>query len=150
MGDLLRTYIFVIGGGRTPEYADEGSSGADVFARIDKDITIPPGGRELVPAGIVLELPEGYEVQVRPRSGMAIKHGITVLNTPGTVDSSYRGEVGVILINHSDEPFVVTPGLRIAQIVCAKVVKMAFFGMESVEDLSETERGSGGFGHTGQ
>lgn len=134
---------------RTPEYADNGCSGADVFARVPCQLIISPGKRSLVPTGLRVELPAGYEIQVRPRSGLALKHGVTVLNTPGTIDESYRGEIGVIIINHGTEPFVIEPGMKIAQLVMMKVERMEFERVAAVEDLSTTERGAGGFGHTG-
>jgi dUTP pyrophosphatase len=129
-----------------PTYASEGAAGADIKAYIDKPITIMPGKRELVPTGIRMEIPEGYEVQMRPRSGLALKHGITLLNTPGTIDADYRGEVKIILINLGDAPFTVEPGMRIAQMIVAPA-KQATFQLQAV--LSETSRGRGGFGHTG-
>lgn len=118
----------------------------DVLAACEEDIVIEPGDRALVPTGLKLEIPDGYEVQVRPRSGLAWKHGVTVLNAPGTIDSDYRGEVKVILVNLGTEPYVVRRGARIAQMVVAKVERARF---EERERVSESERGSGGFGHTG-
>lgn len=129
-----------------PHYASKGAAGADIKAQLDEPIEILPGNRALIPTGIFLEIPDGYEVQVRPRSGLALRNGITVLNTPGTIDSDYRGEVKVILINHGREPFVVTDGMRIAQLVVAAVLQ-ANFSLQ--QELSATTRGSGGFGHTG-
>ena len=131
---------------RVPFYATSGAAGADISAMLEENITIAPSEVKIVPTGLFFEIPEGYEVQVRPRSGLAAKHGVTVLNTPGTVDSDYRGEVKVILINHSKKDFVVEDGMRIAQVVVAKALQADF--LEGVE-LSETARGSGGFGHTG-
>ncbi|MDR3160563.1 MAG: dUTP diphosphatase [Spirochaetaceae bacterium] len=131
---------------RLPQYETAGSAGADVRARLEEELRIPPGGRALVPTGLVMEIPPGYEVQVRPRSGLALRHGLTLLNTPGTIDSDYRGEVGIILVNLGDEAFVVKDGDRIAQLVVAPVVRAL---MEEVESLSSTERGGGGFGSTG-
>jgi len=128
-----------------PEYADDGCSGADVFAHVGDDVRIGPGMVALIPTGIRAEIPSGYEIQVRPRSGLALKNGITVLNTPGTVDSSYRGEIGVILVNHSSQEFIVKPNMKIAQLVCTKVEKMNF--LEST--LSSTTRGEKGYGSTG-
>jgi dUTP pyrophosphatase len=124
-----------------------GSSGCDVCAAVSDDAVIQPGGRTLVPTGFCFNIPEGFEVQVRPRSGLALKHGVTVLNTPGTIDADYRGEVKVILVNLGTEPFVVKRGDRIAQLVPARVAMDVSF----VEDdtLTETSRGDGGFGHTG-
>ena len=129
-----------------PEYATEGSAGVDIVAAIQEPISIGPGERILVPSGFKLEIPVEYEVQIRPRSGLAIKHGITVLNSPGTIDSDYRGEIGIILINHSKNKFIVNPKDRIAQMVICKVTKM---NLVKVSLLNNTERGSGGFGSTG-
>lgn len=129
-----------------PKYATAGSAGFDLCASISKPIVIAPGQRCLIPAGISIALPVGYEAQVRPRSGLALKHGITVLNSPGTIDSDYRGEIGVILINHSDVDFTVNDGDRICQMVVAKYETVSW---REVNELSETERGDGGFGHTG-
>lgn len=129
-----------------PEYATEGSAGVDIVAAIQEPISIGPGERILVPSGFKLEIPLEYEVQIRPRSGLAIKHGITVLNSPGTIDSDYRGEIGIILINHSKNKFIVNPKDRIAQMVICKVTKM---NLVKVSLLNNTERGSGGFGSTG-
>jgi len=129
-----------------PRYMTDGSSGMDIFAAVIGEKTILPGERVLVPAGIVLELPEGCEAQIRPRSGLAIKHGVALLNSPGTIDSDYRGEVKVILINHGSEPFTIQRGDRIAQMVINRVCRVSW-NLE--EDLDETERASGGFGHTG-
>ena len=130
-----------------PVYATDLAAGADVRAYIEDEVTILPGESLLIPTGLRMEIPEGYEVQVRPRSGLALKEQVTVLNTPGTIDADYRGEVGVILINHGKRPFLVKRGMRIAQIVVAKVERATFFVQE--EALQETSRGSGGFGHTG-
>ena len=129
-----------------PEYATKGSAGLDVMAAIHEPISIGPGERILIPSGFKLEIPVEYEVQIRPRSGLAIKHGITVLNSPGTIDSDYRGEIGIILINHSKNKFIVNPKDRIAQMVICKVTKM---NLVKVSLLNNTERGSGGFGSTG-
>ncbi|MBO5961207.1 MAG: dUTP diphosphatase [Paludibacteraceae bacterium] len=129
-----------------PSYATPLSAGMDIRANIDTAITLQPFERKLVPTGLYLELPQGYEAQIRPRSGLAIKKGITVLNSPGTIDADYRGEVGVILINLSQEPFVIEDGERICQMVIAKHEQASW---EEVEILGETERGAGGFGHTG-
>lgn len=122
------------------------AAGMDVRANIDEAIELKPGMRTLVKTGLFMEIPVGYECQVRPRSGLALKKGITVLNSPGTIDADYRGEVGVILINHSDETFVVEDGERIAQLVFAPVEQALW---EEVDELSETQRGSDGFGSTG-
>ena len=129
-----------------PQYATEHSAGMDLRANMDKPIILEPGQRALVPTGLFLELPEGTEAQVRPRSGLAFKHGVTVLNAPGTIDADYRGEVGVLLINLGQEAFEVTDGERIAQLVVASYLRITF--AESA-DLRATERGTGGFGHTG-
>ena len=129
-----------------PEYATEGSAGVDIVAAIQEPISIGPGERILVPSGFKLQIPVEYEVQIRPRSGLAIKHGITVLNSPGTIDSDYRGEIGIILINHSKNKFIVNPKDRIAQMVICKVTKL---NLVKVSLLNNTERGSGGFGSTG-
>lgn len=129
-----------------PQYATAQSAGVDLMANLDEPVVLPPLGRALIPTGLFLQLPEGWEAQVRPRSGLAIKKGITVLNTPGTIDADYRGEVKVVLINLSDEDFVVEDGDRIAQMVFSCFQKGEFL---EVEALDETERGAGGFGHTG-
>lgn len=129
-----------------PKYATPQSAGMDLRANIEEAFTLKPLERKLVPTGLFISLPEGYEAQVRPRSGLALKHGITVLNTPGTVDADYRGEVGVVLVNLSNEPFTVEPGERIAQMVIAKHEQADFV---VVEELDDTERGAGGYGHTG-
>ena len=129
-----------------PEYATEGAAGMDVRAWIPEQITLKPMERMLIPTGIFLEIPNGYEVQVRPRSGLAIHHGITCLNTPGTVDSDYRGEIKIILINLSSQAHTINSGDRIAQMVVAKVER-AF--LNPVLQLEATQRGEGGFGHTG-
>ena len=129
-----------------PTYATALSAGMDLRANIDADITLMPLQRQLVPTGLHIALPEGYEAQIRPRSGLALKHGITVLNTPGTVDADYRGELMVLLVNFSNEPFIVKDGERIAQMVIAKHENVCF---ELVDTLDETERGTGGYGHRG-
>ena len=131
---------------QNPNYSTEHSSGMDLRANISESITLKPLERALVKTGLYLEIPEGYEAQIRPRSGLALKKGITVLNTPGTIDADYRGEVGVILINLSSESFVIEPGERICQMVFAKYEKAI---LENVEFVSDTVRGAGGFGHTG-
>ena len=129
-----------------PQYATELSAGVDLRANIEAPIELRPMERKLIPTGLFMALPPGYEAQVRPRSGLAVKHGITVLNSPGTIDADYRGEVCVILVNLSDEPFVINDGERIAQMVIARHEQAEW---EAVESLSETERGAGGFGHSG-
>ncbi len=130
-----------------PSYATGGSAGMDLRAAIDDELTIPPGGRELVSCGIRIALPDGYEAQVRPRSGLALRHGVTVLNAPGTIDSDYRGTVAVILANLGEQPFVLRRGDRIAQMVVAPVIQVE---LVQVEELEESARGEGGFGHTGR
>lgn len=129
-----------------PAYATAGSAGVDLLAAVSEPLTLAPGGRALVPSGIRVALPDGYEAQVRPRSGLALKHGVTCLNSPGTIDSDYRGEVCVILANLGTEPFVIHRGDRIAQMVIAPVTRVAW---EEAETLLDTPRGDGGFGHTG-
>lgn len=129
-----------------PEYASSGSAGMDLRANLEEPVTLHPMGRMAVPTGLYIELPEGYEAQIRPRSGLALKSGITVLNTPGTIDSDYRGEIKVILINLSDTDFVINNSDRICQMVIARHEQAEFV---EVETLSTTERGEGGFGHSG-
>lgn len=133
-------------GAAIPTYGSKGAAGADVRACLTEAVTIEPGSSRLIPTGIRLSIPEGYEVQVRPRSGLALKEMVTVLNTPGTIDADYRGLVGVILMNHGKKEFVVEPNMRIAQLVLMKVETMQFIQEEA---LSGTLRGEGGFGHTG-
>lgn len=130
-----------------PEYSTEHSAGMDLKANLDQPLTLKPGERKLVPTGLFFEIPEGFEVQVRPRSGLAIKNGISVLNSPGTIDADYRGEVCVILINLGSDNFVINNGDRVAQMVVAKYEKCS---LTSVDELSTTDRGAGGFGHTGK
>lgn len=129
-----------------PSYATEASAGMDLRANIEGAITLNPLERRLIPTGLFIELPLGYEAQVRPRSGLALKHGITVINAPGTIDADYRGEVGVALVNLSQEPFVIEAGERIAQLVVARHEQVSW---QEVETLSDSTRGTGGFGHTG-
>ena len=129
-----------------PAYATALSAGMDLRANVDESIVMQPMERRLIPTGLYIALPPGYEAQVRPRSGLALKHGITVLNTPGTIDADYRGELGVLLINLSQEPFTVNNGERIAQMVIARHEQAE---LVEVEALDETERGAGGYGHTG-
>ena len=129
-----------------PKYETPLSAGMDLRANIDEPVELKPLSRALIPTGLHIALPEGYEAQIRPRSGLALKKGITCLNTPGTIDSDYRGDVGVILVNLSKEDFVVQPGERIAQMVIGKFDQAEW---ELVDELDETERGEGGFGHTG-
>ena len=129
-----------------PQYATPLSAGVDLRANLDAPVTLPPMGRCLVPTGLRIALPAGYEAQVRPRSGLALKHGITLLNTPGTIDADYRGEIGVIMANLSAEPFTIADGDRIAQLVVARHETAEW---DAVETLDDTERGEGGFGHSG-
>ena len=129
-----------------PTYATAQSAGMDLRANIDAPITLRPMERQLIPTGLHIALPEGFEAQVRPRSGLALKHGITVLNTPGTIDADYRGELKVLLVNFSNTDFVINAGERVAQMVIARYEKVDF---EQVIELDDTERGDGGYGHTG-
>jgi dUTP pyrophosphatase len=129
-----------------PAYATAHAAGLDLLAAVSADIVMRPGARALIPTGLAIALPENFEAQVRPRSGLALKHGVTVLNSPGTIDADYRGEIGVILINHGAEPFTVTRGLRIAQLVLAPVSRLAW---QETGALPESRRGAGGFGSTG-
>lgn len=130
-----------------PEYSTVHSAGMDIRANLEEPIVLKPLGRVLVPTGLFIELPVGYEAQIRPRSGLALKKGITVLNSPGTIDADYRGEIGIILVNLSGEEFTINHGERICQMVIARYEHI---GWEVVEVLEETERGAGGFGHTGK
>ncbi len=129
-----------------PKPATPGSAGLDLAAAVEEDLVVPPGGRALVPTGLRIAVPPGYEAQIRPRSGLALREGIVLPNSPGTIDSDYRGEVRVILWNAGSEPFTIERGDRIAQLVVAPVATVAF---EEVQELEATERGEGGFGHTG-
>lgn len=133
-------------GATAPHYATLEAAGADLRAHLTEVLVVGPGETALVPTGVKLEIPRGYEVQVRPRSGLALKNQVTVLNTPGTIDSDYRGEIKVILINHGKEAFTIEPGMRIAQMVVAEALRAHFI---SKEELTTSERGSGGFGHSG-
>lgn len=132
-----------------PAYATQDSAGVDLLAAVDGDVVLAPGERSLLPTALIIALPPGYEAQVRPRSGLALKHGITVLNSPGTIDADYRGEVKVILANLGNEEFRVTRGMRIAQMVVAPVTQLAWQEAASEADLPSSERGAGGFGSTG-
>lgn len=132
--------------GLLPAYQTEGASGMDLLADLEGEVVLPPGGRMLVPTGVAVAIPPGVEGQVRPRSGLAARSGVTCLNTPGTIDSDYRGEIRVILVNLGEEPFVLRRGDRIAQLVFAPVLRAV---LEESEALAETPRGEGGFGHTG-
>lgn len=132
---------------KLPEYSTKLSAGMDLRANIDGPIVLKPLERALIPTGLFIELPEKFEAQIRPRSGLAIKSGISVLNTPGTIDADYRGEIGVIVVNLSNENFTVSDGERICQMIISKHESIEW---EEVEDLNETDRGTGGFGHTGK
>ncbi len=129
-----------------PRYETEHAAGVDVMACVEAEVVLAPGGRAVIPTGLTVALPDGAEAQIRPRSGLAAKHGVTVLNAPGTIDADYRGEIGVILINHGEAPFTVTRGMRIAQMVIAPVSRAAF---TLVDELPASGRGTGGFGSTG-
>lgn len=129
-----------------PDYSTNSSAGMDLRADLESPVSMKPMERKLIPTGLYIELPEGYEAQIRPRSGLALKKGISVLNTPGTIDADYRGEIGIILINLSDETFIVEHGERICQMVINKVETIQW---SKVDSLEESERGAGGFGHTG-
>lgn len=130
-----------------PCYMTSHSAGMDLYADLAEDILLTPGSRALVPTGIAIALPDGYEAQIRPRSGLALKHGISLVNSPGTIDSDYRGEIGVIMINHGVEPFLIKPGERVAQMIVARFSRIEW---QEVSDLENTSRGEGGFGHTGK
>ncbi len=143
---MIKVRIINKGHHALPCYATPQSAGMDLRANISEDITLKPMQRALIPTGLFMALPPGYEAQVRPRSGLALKHGITVLNSPGTIDADYRGEIKVLLVNFSDEDFIVSDGERIAQMVIAKHENAAFI---EVKELDETLRGAGGYGHTG-
>ncbi len=140
--------IKVVNKGRQqlPAYATSQSAGMDLRANIDTPITLRPMERRIIPTGLYIALPPGFEAQVRPRSGLALKHGITVLNSPGTIDADYRGEIGVLLVNLSTDDFIITEGERIAQMVIARHEQSEF---ELTDELDDTERGAGGYGHTG-
>lgn len=139
--------IKIKGPGMIPEYKTKGAAGADLCAWIEQPVSLEVGKSMIVPTGLYVEIPEGFEIQIRPRSGLAAKNGITVLNTPGTIDCDYRGEIGVILINHGTQPFNIAKGDRIAQMVVAPVVRAEFV---AADELDVTERGAGGFGSTGK
>jgi dUTP pyrophosphatase len=130
-----------------PCYMTSHSAGMDLYADLSADAVLQPGSRLLVPTGIAIALPEGYEAQIRPRSGLALKHGISLVNSPGTIDADYRGEIGVILINHGEAPYLLKRGERIAQMVVAQFSRVVW---DETGDLAETQRGAGGFGHTGR
>ena len=143
---MIKVKVVNRGHQHLPAYATPQSAGMDLRANLDEPVTLHPLERRLIPTGLHIALPEGYEAQVRPRSGLALKHGLTVLNTPGTIDADYRGEIGVVLINLSQQDFVVNDGERIAQMVIAQHEQADFV---MVEKLDQTERGEGGYGHTG-
>jgi len=130
-----------------PDYQTAGSAGVDLCAAVEEDTVLAKGSYALIPSGVAIALPVGFEAQIRPRSGLAVKYGVTVLNSPGTIDSDYRGEIRIALINHSQKDFVIKRGDRIAQMVIAPVTQASW---QEVENLDETERGAGGFGHTGR
>lgn len=133
-----------------PAYASECSAGMDLRANLSETVVLQPFERMLIPTGLFIELPVDCEAQIRPRSGLALKHGVTVLNSPGTIDADYRGEIGVILVNLSQEPFEIRPGERIAQMVIAQFRQAELVEVGSLDELSDTERGAGGFGHSGK
>jgi dUTP pyrophosphatase len=143
---MLNIRIKMLPGAVVPHYHSQAASGADICARLEEDLPIGPGKRALVPTGLFIEIPEGYEAQIRPRSGLALNNGITLLNTPGTIDADYRGEIKIILVNLGQEAFVVKNGMRIAQMVFARTYRGEF---QPVDDLAETARNEGGFGHSG-
>lgn len=144
---MIKIPVIYSGKGELPTYATAASAGMDLRAAIEESISLAPMERKIIPTGMSIALPEGHEAQVRPRSGLAFKHGITVLNSPGTIDADYRGEIGVILINLSNEVFTVAPEDRIAQLVIAQYTQIVW---EPTQTLEESERGSGGFGSTGK
>ncbi len=146
---MLEVRVYNAGGQPLPQYATAGAAGLDLQANLAEPVTLAPLERRLIPTGLHLEVPLGYEAQVRPRSGLALKHGLTCLNSPGTIDSDYRGEVGVILVNLSNAPVEITPGMRIAQLVVARHERVQWVAVGSQAELEATARGLGGFGHTG-
>jgi dUTP pyrophosphatase len=143
---MIQVKITLTPGANIPEYKSTGSAGADVFASLESAVALEPGEIKLIPTGIAIELPEGYEAQIRPRSGLALNHGLTLLNTPGTIDSDYRGEIKIILANLGKKVFTVENGMRIAQMVFCKFYIGKF---NIVDEISATKRNDGGFGHTG-
>ena len=147
---MVDVKVYNISSNILPGYETMGAAGMDVRAMLNDKITISPGERVLIPTGLFVEIPKGYEIQVRPRSGLAFKKGVTVLNTPGTIDSDYRNQIGVILINLGAEDFTIEPGDRIAQLVLNEVPQINWISVNSVEELSSTNRGLGGFGSTGK
>jgi len=128
-----------------PQYMTEHSAGMDIYAAVEKDETILPGQRKMIPTGIAIALPVGYEAEIRPRSGLAVKNGVTLVNSPGTIDADYRGEIGIIMINHGEKPFVIRRGDRIAQMIVHQVCRVSW---SACDELDVTSRGNGGFGHT--
>lgn len=146
MTEKVTVKIINRSGNALPQYSTPSAAGMDLRADLEEAVTLEPLQRRLIPTGIFIELPEGFECQIRPRSGLALKHGITVLNTPGTIDADYRGEIGVILVNLSDQAFTVNPGERICQMVVARHATVEWC---QVEALADSERSDGGFGHTG-
>lgn len=143
---MIKVKVQMMDGASLPEYQSGGSAGADLRAVLDAPVILPPGKTKLIPTGLFIEIPEGYEAQIRPRSGLALKHGITFLNSPGTIDSDYRGEIKIIMTNFGEENFTVENGMRIGQIVFARVFRGEFI---EVKELNKTERDEGGFGHSG-
>jgi len=143
----MKIKVVNISGNPMPEYSTAHSAGMDIRASLPEKVTVMPFKRMLIKTGLFIQIPEGYEAQIRPRSGLALKNGITILNTPGTIDADYRGEIGIIIANLSDEPFVINNGDRIAQMIISKYEKAE---MIKVEVLDSSERGEGGFGHTGK
>jgi dUTP pyrophosphatase len=149
-GPKLRAHALRPGLARLPRYASEGAAGLDLYAALEAPLQLLPGARVSVPTGLAIALPEGHEGQVRPRSGLAIKHGVTVLNAPGTIDEDYRGELSVLLINLSSEPYEIAPGDRIAQLVVAPVTRVEVELVDDPQALGTTGRGAGGFGSSGR
>lgn len=145
----LRIRVVHKGGAELPQYATPLSAGLDLRANLDGPVVLEPGARQLIPTGLHIELPAGYEAQVRPRSGLAYKHGLTVLNAPGTIDADYRGDIGVLLINLGQAAFTIQPGERIAQLVVAPFTRVEWVPVEDTAELAVSKRGEGGFGHTG-
>lgn len=143
----MKINVIYSGKHELPQFETAQSAGMDLRANIDAPVVLQPGERALIPTGIKMALPDGYEAQIRPRSGLAYKHGVTVLNSPGTIDADYRGDVGVLLINHGKEAFTIEDGMRVAQMVIARYSQ---FEWNPVTDLDQTERGAGGFGSTGK
>ncbi|WP_105615961.1 dUTP diphosphatase [Vallitalea okinawensis] len=150
MSDVIKVFVSQTDDAKDialPRYMSSGAAGMDIFAAVKEEVILEPGKIKLIPTGFKIALPEGYEAQIRPRSGLALKHGISLVNTPGTIDADYRGEIGIIMINFGVQPFTINRGDRIAQMVINKFETVNFI---SVDELEQTERGQGGFGHTGQ